>query len=284
MHPRRPRRTWPGLPALLALTALLVTGCTTGPAGPRGEVTRITTADGVRTAEVHRPASAAPGAALVVVLHGMGGDAEGARRLFGWDALAERDGFVVAYPDGVGRSWNAGPCCGPAHERGVDDVGFLRALAARLVEEHGLDPTRVYAVGMSNGAMMSYTWACSHPGELAAVGSVAGARLVDCPAPGPLTVVAVHGTADRSVPVEGGVGPQSMTGYDYPPLERSLEPFRRDCTARPLPGPPGTEVSGWTCEDGSRVVSALVDGRGHTWAGSGTAALVWEHMGTARRG
>ena len=42
----------------------------------------------------------------------------------GFDAEAEKRGFVAVYPDGLGRAWNAGPCCGASSRLGVDDVGF----------------------------------------------------------------------------------------------------------------------------------------------------------------
>ena len=87
--------------------------------------------DGGRTAIVHHAALAADGAPLVVVLHGARGTAADMRANLGWDALADREGIVVAYPDGRDRTWNAGRCCGPARDRGVDDVGFLDALVGR---------------------------------------------------------------------------------------------------------------------------------------------------------
>jgi polyhydroxybutyrate depolymerase len=202
------------------------------------------------------PATPRPAASvltpLVVVLHGLGGtgaDAHG----YGWDAV---DGVAVAYPDGVGGSWNAGGCCGPAHERGVDDVARLDALVARMVAEDGVDPDRVYAVGFSNGAMMAYAWACgSH--TLAGIGVVGGARVAPCPDPGSVAVVAVHGDADRSVRIGGGVGPRSATGYDYPSFDESLAPF----------------------PDAERIV---LPGVGHEWR-PGTVDLLWERLRTAVR-
>jgi polyhydroxybutyrate depolymerase len=62
------------------------------------------------------------------VLHGGFGTGDGAARQTGFDDEAARHGFLVAYPDGIGRSWNAITCCGPAQRRQVDDVGFLVSL------------------------------------------------------------------------------------------------------------------------------------------------------------
>lgn len=203
------------------LASALVTGCAPAAAG----VTTLTP--------------------LVVVLHGLGGS--GADTAAG-SGFADVTGVRVVAPDGVGHSWNAGACCGPAHERGVDDVARLDALVARMVAEDGVDPRRVYAVGFSNGAMMAYAWACGSR-TLAGIGVVGGARVTPCPDPGPVAVVAVHGAADRSIPIGGGVGPRSATGFDYPSLAESLAPFP-DAEPIVLPGvghewPPGTTQRLW---------------------------------------
>ena len=253
------------------------------PAGPRTATLR--TADGDRTAIVHRGSSAAAGAPLVVVLHGAGGAGIDMGTNLGWDALADREGLVVAYPDGLDRTWNAGACCGPARDRNVDDVGFLDALVALLRRDDGVGD--VYAVGFSNGAMMSYAWACARPGALAGIGPVAGALTVDCPAPAPLTVVAVHGNRDDRVPIEGGRGP---SGVLFPSLDASLTPFR---TAAGCPAATPTvdgpaRVDARACA-GHAVVSDVVDGLTHVWPGAGRQAgrtdgpldatgFLWAHL------
>lgn len=214
-----------------ALALVLVTAC--APAAAAVRVTELTP--------------------VVVVLHGLGGTGADAAAGFGF---ADVDGVLVAAPDGVDRSWNAGACCGPAHERGVDDVARLDALVANLVAHHGADPRRVYAVGFSNGAMMAYAWACRSR-TLAGIGVVSGALVTPCPDPGPVAVVAVHGYADRSVPIGGGVGALSATGFDYPSLAESLAPF------------PGAE----------RIV---LPGVGHEWV-PGTAQRLWQRLRTAVR-
>src|SRR5580704_8834959 len=99
---------------------------------------------------------------LVIVLHGGGGNAPGAARMTGFSEKADKEGFVVAYPNGSGRlrnrllTWNSGNCCGYALDNSVDDVGFIRALIDALEKTRAIDPTRVYATGMSNGGMMTY--------------------------------------------------------------------------------------------------------------------------------
>src|SRR5689334_13724540 len=81
-----------------------------------------------RTYDVHLPNGEAPSAPapLVIVLHGGGGNAANAARMTGMDAKADREGFIVAYPNGTGPrgdvllTWNAWRCCGPALDNKVD--------------------------------------------------------------------------------------------------------------------------------------------------------------------
>lgn len=232
----------------------------------------MATADGDRTAIVHHPERAGPGAPLVVVLHGSRGTAAQAQADFGWDALADREGFVVAHPDGLGNSWNGGTCCRPATVQGVDDVGFLHALVGMLAEEDGVDLRRVHAVGFSNGAIAAYAWACGRPGDLAGIGPVAGQLLVDCAAPGPLTVVAVHGLADPVVPFDN-------PGPGEPTAAESLAPFLAaggcSATSEVTRQAPAT-VSTWSCAGGRAVVLDAIDGVEHVWPGAGPDAGVGE--------
>lgn len=113
---------------------------------------------------------------LLLALHG-GGRADGdeyAKRT-GYDAIADREGFIVVYSDGVDAQWNDGR--GKTFRRAkddtnVDDVGFIDALIERFVARHGVDPARVYVEGSSNGGMMAQRLACELSGKLAAVASV----------------------------------------------------------------------------------------------------------------
>ncbi|MGH8890146.1 MAG: alpha/beta hydrolase family esterase [Acidothermaceae bacterium] len=238
---------------------------------PTNRTVTVTTKDGARQAIVVHPTNAGVKPALVVMLHGGFGSDTQAEKAYGWDDEATHDGFVVAYPNGVDKAWNVGNCCGAAQRSGVDDVAFLHALVAQLEQTDGVDPKRVYAVGMSNGAMMTYTWACRDPGELAAIGPVAGTLGTPCPSPHPITVIAIHGTADQHVPIDGGVGPAGRTGVSYDSLAQSLAPFiaADGCADSPAvaKAPPLT-TSVWTCAAGQSVTTRVVDGAGHQWPGS----------------
>jgi polyhydroxybutyrate depolymerase len=113
-------------------------------------------------------------------------------RLTGFDAVADRHGVIGVYPDGVGRSWADGLNT-PAERAGVDDVAFIRALIDRVTRQYANDPHRVYAAGMSNGAMMTELLGCRLANRVAAIAPVAGPMPEPlaagcrpaCPGPGP---------------------------------------------------------------------------------------------------
>ncbi|HEY9417041.1 MAG TPA: PHB depolymerase family esterase [Pseudonocardia sp.] len=288
------------------LVLALVTGCTssfipslgkpTSVAPPPPDVSGVqgdrslsmATRTGQRVARIHHPTSAAAGAPLVVVLHGEMGGATQAQSDYGWNALADREGFVVAYPEAEAKAWNAGPtCCFPL-SAGVNDVGYLNQLVSDLTKADKVDRSRVFGVGFSTGASMVYSWVCSQPGLLAGIGVVGGSLLIDCDIRPPLSVAAVHGSLDSYFPLAGGPGPHSPKGL--PPgrsLESTLAQFRTidKCPDQPgtTTGPPAVQRS-WSCVAGRSVSVAVIDGAGHQWPGANqpaTAALPADKPSTA---
>jgi len=96
------------------------------------------------------------------------------QRYSGMDAASDREHFIAVYPNGTGRGrflvWNAGTCCGRAPLQGIDDVGFVRAMIDDLAKRTPIDRTRIYATGLSNGAMMTYRIAAEAPDLVARPG------------------------------------------------------------------------------------------------------------------
>lgn len=228
-------------------------------------------------------------------MNGFGGSAQGARAAFGWDQLGDREGVVVAYPEAIDGRWNAGICCRAGDQVKVDDVGFLASLRQILIDKDGVDPKRVIAVGFSNGGLLAYDWACSRPGDLAGIGVVSGSLAVRCPNPAPLSVVAIHGTADPMMPIGGGAA--AMPGR-YLSLDSSLLPFRiaAGCPIEPasdtIDGP--VNVARWSCPRHREVVRVVIAGGGHKWPGAvGTTdasatrwdatGFLWDELGGARQ-
>lgn len=297
---------------LIVALALMVAGTWTGmDLGPAGQGTvaaahgpdvsrvlgdrtvTLSIGTGPRTALVHHPDSAGAGAPLVVVLHGEAGSAQEARDDYGWNSLADREGFVVAYPDSVGNTWNLSPsCCGQSHSDRVNDVGFLHQLVTAIRKADLTAPGRVFAVGFSDGATLAYTWACSLPGELAGIGPVAGSLAVGCQIDAPVSVATVRGTADHTVLLASAsqprdasaaaVGPPGGTAAVEPPeapqsgpsLEATLALFRTldRCPAEPETTTvlPVTQRS-WQCVATRSVSAAVINDEGHQWPGAAEA-------------
>ncbi|MGC4108431.1 MAG: PHB depolymerase family esterase [Thermomicrobiales bacterium] len=218
-------------------------------------------------------------APLVVMMHGGFGSAAQAERAYGWDALADREGFVVAYPNGDGKAWNAGSCCGQPAATGVDDVGFIEAMVKEIEASMPIDASRIYAAGMSNGAMMAYRLACEST-LFAAVAPVSGTMMVDCAKPSPVSVIHIHGLADTNVPFDGSRG-EGFAQVDGPAVPQVISFWRQeDACATPtetIDGDVTTSIA--ACADGRAVELISIAGAGHQWPRTDVAPSF-----TARRG
>ncbi len=208
---------------------------------------------------------------LVVVLHGALGSGEQAEDSYGWNAVADARGLIVAYPDGVRRTWNAGGgCCGRAARDSAADVAFLDRLIGTLVDQGRADPARVYLAGISNGGAMAYRYACEGGRPVAAIGSVAGAMTFACPSPRPVSVMEIHGLQDRTIPIAGGEGRRKAARTVWPAADTTLARFRaaNDCgeAGRSARGP--VERTRWSCAEGRAVELITIAGAGHQWPGS----------------
>lgn len=142
-------------------------------------------------------------APLVLALHALYSDRRKASATMRWERLADRDGFVVVYPQGVNASWNAGRCCGRARTDAVDDVAALVEVQRLVGYATPVDPRRRYAAGFSNGGMMALSLACARPDVVAAALVVAGAHTDPCRPHRPVPVMQVHGSDDEVVPYAG---------------------------------------------------------------------------------
>jgi polyhydroxybutyrate depolymerase len=245
---------------------------------PAGDSTFSFQTGGVtRTYDLHVPAGVPGGSPvpLLIQLHGGGGDASGMERLTGFDSIADREGFVVASPNGIDKSWNDGR---QEKADGVDDVAFISELIDRVEAQAPIDPARVYVTGMSNGAIMSGRLACELSDRIAAVAQVAGTASVETAAacrPGrPVPILEIHGTADPLVPYGGGtVVPQIGGGRgqvvgvdDWAAFWVANDSIAPDPTTTAIGS--DTTVRTWRgSTPQSDVVFFRVDGAGHTWPG-----------------
>lgn len=237
---------------------------------PQGASTlSIQTESGERTTIVVRPAGLPERAPLVIVLHGGFGTAAHARQAYGWDELAASEGFVVAYPDGLGRAWNAGGgCCGLSGERGVSDAAFIEEAVEAISARAPIDENRIFAAGMSNGGMMSYRLACDST-TFAAIGVVSGTVLGECASPAGTSLANIHGLADESVRFDGkqGTGAENIDGAA---IDDVMATWRQanGCSAVAESHTPPVTLQESECADGVRVQLTTIEGAGHQWPGS----------------
>ena len=244
---------------------------------------------------VHVPRSAVAGRSLPVLIafHGGGGNAEGFKAYAGLDAVADREGLIVAYPNGTGvlprrlLTWNAGECCGYAMNQRIDDVGFAIAVLEDLARRTAIDVRRVYATGHSNGAMMAYRLGAERADRIAAIAPVAGSHNLARFAPSrPIAVLDIHSVDDPRALYTGGLGPPfpgTSVRSSHRPVMEGLEWWRRynGCSEQPHPLETrrGTVVSGganqtatlllWDgCTKGGNLAHWRLTGVGHGWPGS----------------
>jgi polyhydroxybutyrate depolymerase len=222
--------------------------------------------------------------ALVLVFHGGGGDGRGTERLTRFSELADREGFLVVYPDGLERNWNDGreSWVSNTHRAGRDDLGFVIALIDAIGREYPVDPRRVFATGISNGAIFSHYLAANFAERIAAIAPVVGG-IAEPFAPAfkparPVAVLIIQGTDDPLTPYNGGGIARGARGRILSTDQAiRLWTVRNACQGgeqrRELPDTDPTDGcrvqwSQWSgCRDGADVQLYRMVGGGHTWPG-----------------
>jgi polyhydroxybutyrate depolymerase len=191
-----------------------------------------------RIASVHVPrlAEGSMKGAAVIMLHGGMGSADQIERVTGFHRHGASKGFVTAYPEGTefsmgSHAWNSGYLMRDQVGK-ADDVGFLAQLVERLVREAGVDRSRIFMVGASNGAMMTYRFAQERADLLAGAATVVGAMFEYQPAPSrPVPLLAIVAENDESVPKEGGWSKTRVVRRNqaapYKPYDESLSQWAR---------------------------------------------------------
>jgi polyhydroxybutyrate depolymerase len=218
---------------------------------------------------------------LVVVLHGGGGNADNAERMTGFTEKAEKEGFIVVYPEGTGRfkgkllTWNAGHCCGYAMKNRVQDVGFINALLDKLMKDYPVDPKRIYATGMSNGGMMTHRLGIELSNRFAAIAPVVATLFGDEAKPQyPVSALMINGMLDKHVPNQGGPpGGRFPNAWDGTPAKPALEQAAFWANADGCANTAEQEdrgafiLSQYPCPAGRVVAIYLVKDNGHAWPG-----------------
>lgn len=223
------------------------------------------------------------GLSAVMVMHGGMGSGEGIAGTTGMTGAADQAGFVAIFPNAAGTQWNDGRA---TTRTGVDDVGFVRAVIADTSARYGVDSSRVFATGLSNGGLMTQRLACDAAGSFRAFGVVVANMPADlvgsCSPSRAVPMMFFNGTSDRLMPFEGGSiasAPGRGAGGEVLSYAQTKDFWARvdGCSgttgevAVPDRANDGTQVSVEqfrSCRAGAELTFYTVEGGGHTWPGS----------------
>ena len=166
-----------------------------------------------RTYNIYVPSTYETNKPLPVLLgfHGLGGSATSFTNSLHLKIFSQDMGFILVVPNGWGNeagtqnSWNAGNCCGSAYDNQMDDIGLVRSILDSVSRKYSVDKLRIWAMGFSNGGMLSYRLACELSEQISAIGVGGGASMLNsCSPPNAVSVIHLHGGLDVIVPLDGG--------------------------------------------------------------------------------
>ena len=219
---------------------------------------------------------------VVIALHGRFGSGKQMEKSSLFNPIADENDVVMVYPDGYKKSWNDGRNEGPASEDNIDDVGFIDALINLIIGDYGVDDSRIYVCGMSNGGFMSMRLAHELNDRIAAFGTVTGSLSSDYNVSlnQPVPVMLIAGTEDPLVPYGGGEVAESGT-YSLG-FENLLDHYATNNTCAtlniqqlPQVNDDGVNTEKWVysdCTNNAKCVLFKNIGAGHTWP-SGESSL-----------
>ncbi|MFI5209380.1 MAG: alpha/beta hydrolase family esterase [Gemmatimonadales bacterium] len=212
-------------------------------------------------------------APLVISLHGAMNWPAYQMKVSQWNRVADEHGVIVVYPGGTGtglKTWFMEGARAPSR---MPDVEFISELIDTLEAHYSIDPSRIYANGLSNGGGMAFVLSCTLSHRIAAIGAVAAAQSLPwawCPDSTPVPMIAFHGTADPIVPYHGGkvwIAPDP-----FPDVTAWAADWARRNRCGPTPvdsviAPDVTRLEYTSCAGNAAVVLYTVAGAGHQWPG-----------------
>jgi len=274
--------TWPmagralGLGALAALMAVWIGGQTPATAGQRLERS-IKVGNMNRDYIVYLPDNLAARTSWPVIMafHPALATAEFMEKTAMFHATPGGENFIVVYPQGIKRTFNAGDCCGPAERQNVDDLGFYQAMIADLKSIAPIKD-KIYITGFSNGAMMVYHILCKMPETVAAAAPFAAVLPMTQCNPGQVALLHVHGGADEGSPVDGGYPKKAIMkvrlGYMPPVIDTVRAVAQRNgCSSSTSIGEGnlGTSCTRFDgCPGNADAELCIIPGLGHVWPGA----------------
>jgi polyhydroxybutyrate depolymerase len=210
---------------------------------------------------------------LVISMHGAMNWPAFQMNVSQWNKAADEYGFIVVYPSGTGIGPKAWFMEGSQTPSRMPDVRFISELIDTLEAAYNIDPTAIYANGLSNGGGMAFVLSCTLSHRIAAIGAVSAAQSLPwtwCPDSTPVPMIAFHGTSDPIVPYNGGkvwIAPRP-----FPSVRAWVANWarRNRCGSTPVGSavtPDVTRLEYTNCSDDATVVLYTVNGGGHAWPG-----------------
>ncbi|MEM9651949.1 MAG: PHB depolymerase family esterase [Actinomycetota bacterium] len=253
--------------------------------------------ENLRCWDLHVPDQVRDRPALVVDIHGFLNRPSTQRGFSDFQALADEEGFLVAWPYGIRWSWNGGGdpwpsdtelderpgigCCGHALNQGINDVAFIRSLIESIVASYDVDPSRIYISGFSTGCMLAQRMAAEASDVITGVACMSGFRLVEASSDyEPVPVAVFNGTDDTIAPYERDYWPGAVANFD---TWRDIN----GCVDEPAEVWRDGDHVMWQADDctaGSRIALITLDGVGHvTYRGHGgldvdTTRMAWQFL------
>lgn len=223
---------------------------------------------------------------LIIFMHGGGGNMfyKSNDQKFNIISKSEEAGFIALIPNGYSTNasgktafWNAGHCCSDSRDHKVDDVAFIRAVINDAKTKVAVDNERIFASGMSNGAMMAYRLACEMSDVIKGIAAVAGTdNTIECKPERGVSILHIHAKNDDHVQFNGGIGPGTPVDKsrvtDYVSVPKTIEKWIGLNHCSPKPTRVLEQAGAYCdlyqgCKDHSRVKLCVTKTGGHSWPG-----------------
>ena len=197
--------------------------------------------------------------ALVLNFHGFMSNPEQQNAVSGFVAMSDREGFILATPDG-GIGWRF------AQSARDSNTAFVREFVASLRADLCVDSKRIFATGKSQGGFMSSWLGCMAPDLIAAIAPVSG--IYEPPgACAPIPIMEFHGSADSMVPFGGG---HILVLGNFPGAVAVMGEWARvnGCSGAPVIEQVTPHVRRATYPDCKAATVQYITDAGHTWPGT----------------
>lgn len=222
---------------------------------------------------------------ILFSIHGGAGDMDTQSNNDYYNQLtsADKNDYIVIFPNGYSQfpsgklaTWNAGKCCGKARDLNIDDIGFFKAMIEKTKQQVKINPEKIFASGMSNGAMMSYRLACEMSDIFTGIASVAGTDNTSvCNPQKPISIFHTHAKDDDHVNFNGGVGTGAVAKEMVTEFKSVSETIKKWITlnnCQPM-AKKTSEGIGYSCEryescrNNVVVQLCVTETGGHSWPG-----------------